>query len=404
MTSEILLILFISTLLLVFLLLLGLRLIRVLGRNYRKRVKEQPVRRDLLFETLHEQTIRERKALAKSKQSTLALEALNDLHRTMMAHLPLNVLVLDRDACIQYANPHFMDLMSLDQVTGQPLADISPILFKAFSQHEESTLNFETTLEIEIGGKTRFLSITLSPLPEDRRLFTLVDKTRLHHLEEQVRYKRELELMGEMAGGVTHEVKNALAVIQGRVQLLSHGDVPEHSAEIMKEIKRLLSFIQAFMKSSKGATPEMAPVEIGPWFQELASYWVGHPLGERVVFESPHSNLVVNGDVDHLSALLRNLILNGLQACENLSDQDPLVCISAEEQNDRIVVVVQDRGPGFSSDIRQKIFVPFVTSKETGSGLGLFHCRKIMMEHGGRLEIIHEPPTRIKCIFPKPES
>lgn len=400
MNATITTILLISLPLLIFLLFLWLRLIRVMSRNIRAGKSEEKPGRNLLIETLHEQAIREKQALELSRESTLALEALNALHRTIMTHLPLNVLVLTRDARIQYANPYFMDLMDLQQVTGQHLSEISEDLYHAYARLKANAINFQDTISLEIKGETRRLNITLNSLPEDRLLFTLVDQTRLFHLEEQVRYKRELELMGEMAGGVTHEVKNALAVIQGRVQLMARGDAPVHSAEIMKEIQRLLRFIQDFMNSSKNESPELVPVPAASWFEEMTTYWDGHPQGLYVVFHQPPPNLSIRGDQAQLNALLRNLILNGLQASEQ-TDANPRVSVLVEDLPDATAIIVEDSGPGFSPDIRKKIFVPFVTSKEEGSGLGLFHCRKIMMEHGGRLEIIHDPPTRIKCLFPK---
>ena len=206
--------------------------------------------------------------------------------------------------------------------------------------------------------------------------------------------------MGEMAGGITHEVKNALATIQGHAQLLEYGDVPEHAARIQAEVDHLLKFVREFMKSSQGGHVDMNEIKLLGWFEELQAYWLEHPLGEQVRFTLPPDGLMIKGDRTLLNTVINNLILNGIEACEGLPIEGPRVFVSHQQSPSRMCLVVEDRGPGFSADIIPKMFVPFVSSKQKGTGLGLFHCRKLMMEHGGELEVVTDTPTRILCHFP----
>ena len=383
-----------------FLVGLGLRLVWLFGKRARKGSRTPTKGRNLLLETLHEQALREREALEKSKEKGAAYENLDLLHRTIMAHLPVGVLVLGPDGRIQFANPGAVALLPRRDVQDQPLQSISKSLYREFSRMKLETSAATRHFSLEVEGRVRRLALSLLVLPENHFLFTLTDKTREHRLEEALRYKRELALMGELAGGITHEVKNALAVMQGHVQMAVHGDVTTHARRIQEEIDHLLNMVRAFMKSSKDNQTEFKKILLRDWLESLAMKWRDHPDGAMIAFQLPKSDWSITGDPVLLEMVLRNLILNGLDACRSENPAKPWVTVAIEHDAERTTIIVEDRGPGFPPQIRQKMFIPFISSKEKGSGLGLFHCRKIMMEHRGELEVPPDQPTRVKCHFP----
>ena len=383
--------------------LFAIRLLWLVSRRMRERSRVEHNPRDLLLETLQEKTLEERQARETSKQTILAYESLDALHRTVMTHMPVGLMVLNNKKQVQFANPRSMELLQVEAVTGQNLSEVSKDLSLEFSKQQTTGFESEKKISLMIGGQPFFLNLGIQPLPDGRYLVTIQDQTRLERLEEQVRYKRDLALMGEMAGGVTHEIKNSLATIQGRVQLLAFGDVPKHSEKIMGEINRLLTFVSEFMKSSRQEEVNPEQFDIAVWLKELAQQWMDDPQGKHVAFEI-EGKALITGDRPKLEMLLRNLILNGLQACESNPQTGDEIWVNVSldtGEKDHIYIVVTDKGPGFPPGSRQKLFVPFVTSKEKGSGLGLFHSRKIMMAHGGDLQIEPDPPTRVKARFPR---
>lgn len=109
--------------------------------------------------------------------------------------------------------------------------------------------------------------------------------------------------------------------------------------------------------------------------------------------------LVIHGEKTLLTTTVNNLILNATQA--GGEDAVPSVHLYAKETQEGSMIIVEDDGPGFPPEVKARMFSPFVTSKKEGTGLGLFQCRKIMMEHQGRLDVDHGPPTRVICHFPK---
>lgn len=386
--------------LLLMLLLLMLRLMRILAVGHREQLKLQKPHNSILLDTLRVETLRGQVAERDSHEAREAYASLLELYQTVMEHLPVGVLVTDRSAHLQFANPSACLMLDLDSPQNECLRDVCPPLFQAFILHAEATHIGPVSFHLGYGVPERSLAISLGTLPQQSFLFTIKDVTRVKHLEERVRTKRDLELMGEMASGITHELKNALATISGHVQMLPYGSTEEHADHIMVEVDNLLRFIQQFMKTSQGEQLHPEPLNLQQWFAELSAYWQSHPLGKTVVFEPVPSEELIFGERSLLVTMLNNLVLNGLQSV-GADQRPPAVHISAEISEQGNTLVVADEGLGFSAEVRARIFVPFVSSKVGGTGLGLFQCRKIMMEHQGRLELDHGKPTRILCHFPK---
>jgi len=308
--------------------------------------------------------------------------------------------VLQSSGSLQYANPHFMALFGLTNIVGQDLAVVSPAVAGAFAKMQDTS--GEIWLRPEIHGRLLSLHLSLNRLPNGLFLLTAVDETRMRKLEERLRYKRDIELMGEMASGIAHEVKNSLAVIQGHVQMLAYDPGGDHGARIMGAVDRLLKFVKEFMRSSRGGEVVRAPIQVSDWLRSLAEHWAQHPNGDKVAILVPEVEMAaIDGDPTLLTVMVNNLVLNGIEACESLAPAKPWVVVSAEEDEDEVILSVRDEGPGFNPEIREKMFIPFVSSKEKGTGLGLFHCRRIMLEHQGNLEVAPDLPTRISCHFPK---
>jgi len=390
-----------AALLTVLLGLLALRLVRLYARRVRHRMSRTVHSRDLLVETLRERTLGEREALLEGRLKDQALEALHALHHAVIDQAPVGLLAIDAEGGIQFANRAAAALMERDELTGAVMAELNPDLAKAVERLRAQDEHGETELALEIGARLRRWSLSLRSLPGGLLLLTVLDKTLERELEERLRAKRDLELMGEMATGIAHEVKNALAAIRGNAQLLDRGDPAERGGRIKEECDRLLRFVRSFMKSSRDEAIHAQPIDLAAWLAEAAARWRDRPNGSRVVFEPAPADLAISGDASLLAGALDNLILNAVQACETRALNGPWARIWVEAGRDRVAVAVEDKGPGFSESARRKLFTPFVTGKEGGAGLGLFHSRKIVLAHGGRLEIQPGPPTRALCWFPR---
>jgi len=381
-----------ATVLTLLMLALGARFAVVILRRRRHRVSTR--KPDLLIDVLEQQTRRERQAEAQRLETARALEALDALHRTVMQHLPLGILVLDSRGTIRFANPWLLNFFGSDDVLEQPLETLSRALADCLT-----TMQTEAELELAVRGSNRVLRVSRTEM-EGQTLVTLRDETRLKKLEEQVRVKRDLELMGELAGGVTHEVKNTLATIRGLIQLLPHSEVSELEPKLLAEVDRLNRFVRRLTASSKAGRPEQEILNAKTWLEHQMTRWCQLDHGDEVALEDVDVSVTIRADSAMLTVVLENLVRNGLDACRETNPASPWVTVSVESDPDAVRIIVSDRGPGFADHVRDRLFVPFVTAKQDGTGLGLFQCRKIMLEHGGSLTVDPEPPTRITCSLP----
>jgi len=374
-------------------LVLGIRFVVLVVRARRRADRAERREPDLLFDALEEQTRREREARAKGDETAQALRALDVLHRTVMRHLPVGVLVLGEEGLVRLANPWLVAAFGAEQVIGRPVASFSPALADCVASIEH-----EAELELILEGRTRHLRVNRSAM-EEGVLVTVVDETRLRRLEERVRAKRDLELMGELAGGVTHEVKNTLATLAGMVQLLSYSEVTDLEPKLLAEIDRLDRFVREFTSTSKAGRPNREQLALGVWLEAQADHWRAWPHGDKVTVGAADATL--EADPVMLAMVLDNLVRNGIEACQGDDPPTPWVEVRVHERPDQLEIRVEDAGPGFAALVRDRLFTPFVTTKSDGTGLGLFQCRKVMLEHGGALEVTHGPPTRVSLVFPR---
>ena len=386
--------------LLVILAILGYRLLRIFMKWQKQSAKPKRPQSDLLMDALKARTLGERQAMADHQASAQALQAMQVLHSRVIEHIPVGIAVIGDMGEIAYANQLSVKWLGTIPPVGG-LLQWSPQLGAFFKGQKIRQILVPQLLQISRNDRQKSFLVSLTRLPDQRWMLTLQDQTRMMRLEEQVRVKRDLALMGEMASGITHEVKNALAVIQGHVQMLKYGDVADHAGKIQSEIDRLLDCVSQLMRSSKGESPILEPIALRDLFQKLQTHWQKHPLENRILWQVPKQDVTFHGDMPQLLVLFNNLILNGLQACDSARPDSHWVRVFANTHPDLISIVIEDEGPGFSDDVMAKLFVPFVSTREKGSGFGLFHCRRLVLQHQGQIEVAQGPPTRVSCKFPK---
>ena len=245
-------------------------------------------------------------------------------------------------------------------------------------------------------GELRQLGVTISPIlgPKNQvtgALCLLSDLTELAALQRQVQVKESLAALGELSAGIAHEFKNSLATISGYAQMIrseSEGDVAENSQRILEQTRSLAHVVTEFLKFAR-------PMDLANEDIEVAS------VIQRVVDEVrdvvPNVEIITSGQFESLSgdeALLRQALLNLIRNAAEATSGQPLagrIAIrgSIERIGERSTqrISVSDNGPGVPAGELSKIFVPFYTTKAQGTGLGLAIVQKIVVQHGGEVEV-----------------
>jgi signal transduction histidine kinase len=217
--------------------------------------------------------------------------------------------------------------------------------------------------------------------------------------QAQLLRSERMASVGQLAAGLAHEVGNPIAAMMGMQDLILSGGMSSDEqvdfiARMRKEterIHRILRDLLDFARPVRGtdaATPGSVEVAV----HETTALLLPQPVARRVELEVdvfpdlPHVTL----RQEQLVQVLLNLLLNAAQACK----EGGKVRVGARQEGANVVLVVQDDGPGVSKELGDRIFEPFVSSKEVGegSGLGLSVCRGLVEAVGGNIRV--ESPER----------
>jgi two-component system, LuxR family, sensor kinase FixL len=227
-------------------------------------------------------------------------------------------------------------------------------------------------------------------ITQGERRFTgiLHDLTARVALETQLREQSALAKLGEMAAVIAHEVKNPLAGIRGVVQVIG-GRLPAGStdARMMKEIVTRIDSLDAMMKDllvfSRPPKPKKTPIEIVALVAVTAELLKRDHDARDIEIEISGSAPAVPVDPDMLKMVIQNLLINGAHAMHGRGR----IRVGIDVVDASCRISISDAGPGIPPEIRDKIFTPFFTTKNRGTGLGLATSKRFIDAHDGRIAI-----------------
>lgn len=207
-------------------------------------------------------------------------------------------------------------------------------------------------------------------------------------LEDQLREQAALVRLGEMAAVIAHEIKNPLAGIRGAVQVI--GDrLPAGSreaavtGEIVTRIDALSGLIQDLLLFARPPRPRPVPVEVSSVLANTLDLLRADPAVSGIEIDVSGTAPPVLVDPELLKIVFQNLLINSAQAMHGRGR----VQISLQTKNGRCDVRVADTGPGIPTDIRDRIFTPFFTTKTRGTGLGLPTAKRLIEAQHGAIQM-----------------
>ncbi|MFZ1457599.1 MAG: sensor histidine kinase, partial [Saprospiraceae bacterium] len=218
----------------------------------------------------------------------------------------------------------------------------------------------------------------------------------LHNIRSELQ-NRELEAWQNLTKVLRHEIMNTVTPIvslsqtmrdiidtdlkdvSGHQQVEGVKDLKNAINTVINRSKGIMNFVNAYREFTNIPLPNVSELHISQVFDELKSLFENQPIDFIL-----DSNFKIHADSDQIGQVLINLLKNAVEATENI--ENAKITIKAYlNQQDKIIEVV-DNGSGIKPDDADKIFVPFFTTKPTGTGIGLSLSRQIIQMHGGRLE------------------
>ncbi|MFH1810923.1 MAG: ATP-binding protein [Pseudomonadota bacterium] len=219
-------------------------------------------------------------------------------------------------------------------------------------------------------------------------------------LVERLRERDRLALLGEMAAGLAHEIRNPLGAIKSTVQYLEPDLARDETRQfydiILSEVNRLERVVSQFLDYARPSSSTFAPFDLNDAIQRTLTLLQGSEIPEAVTVELQLADALprVSGDIDQLRQVILNLVLNAVQAMRGsgrLSVHTEHVASSMSADDGHVVLRVGDSGAGIAPEVRARLFAPFFSTREGGTGLGLAICKRIIESHGGRIGVRSKP-------------
>jgi signal transduction histidine kinase len=337
------------------------------------------------------------------------------LERTLAPSLQSGLLLLDREGRVLALNAMGAELLgTVSPPPGTPLAEVlagQPELRELLAGAvAEGSAPRREECAVRFGGETRTVGLTLHPLRRDDggvrgHLILFADLTEVRKRAEESRVAESLARLGEMAGGIAHELRNSLATLSGYLTLIERRpdeeSVADYLAEIRHEAGHLERVLDDFLSFARPGSTRMGELCLDRLVRRAAA---DPSLGEGTVRVQGDSagEVWLRGDPQLLERAVRNLLHNAVQA-EREAGGVGAVEASVSLGDDGVTLAIEDRGPGLPPEIRERLFHPFATGRRGGVGLGLALTHRIVVLHGGRIRLDDRPGggTRAELFFPR---
>jgi PAS domain S-box-containing protein len=348
-----------------------------------------------------------------------AVDEINILE-TVLDSIDVGILVCDGNNNLVMVNKYAQRLLPLNYVEGVPLA--SAIVDERIAEFFMETLLSRDRvmgreIDVEYNGRNVLLSANVLPLVQNRRitgsLIYIEDITEKRKGETRLRRAENLASLTTLAAGVAHEIKNPLGSISIHLQLLqkvltkmnyTNNKTNKYLNVIKEEVDRLNRIVVDFLFAVRPMKTELREGDINKLISQMMDF---------VTVEMEQSKILCFLELDENvpkimmdERLLKQAMLNLIKNAQAAMPQGGVLTIATNFADNEIRISICDTGMGISVENLAKIFEPYFTTKETGTGLGLTLVYRIVREHQGEIAVDSAPDTgtEFKIILPVPQK
>jgi signal transduction histidine kinase/uncharacterized integral membrane protein len=319
--------------------------------------------------------------------------------------MPLSIMSLDENGIVTGINDFMLELIRRihpDMTKGRILAQPACNFFRedideeAFERLRNNIRTKQRSSE-KIIHKSRIYHIFTAPLlPRMSGLpggvvLIVQDMTEEEKMRTELDNVERLTLVGQMAAGITHEIRNPMAVVRGFLQLMREKSTVEMDSYyqiVMEELDRANSIINDFLSLAQSRISHKEHVLLHDIIEDLSPLlWADANLrGQSLELNLTSALPLLDLNVREIKQLILNLGRNGMEAM----GPKGVLTLETRSIQDRVDLIVRDNGSGISESQREKLFVPFFTTKSQGTGLGLSLCLSIVERHNGTITVDSE--------------
>ncbi|MCC3355946.1 ATP-binding protein [Bacillus sp. REN16] len=337
-------------------------------------------------------------ALDESKEDLkMTLRELADLQRVL--NEATIFAVTNHEDRILYANDHFCHLY---QYTREELVGKKHEIYSShFHPHSFFGEIWETIQAGEVwkgdilnqakDGTKYWLDTIIIPFVDAngeryKHISIQYDITEKRNTEEVLRKTEKLAMVGELAAGIAHEIRNPLTTIRGFVQLLNERGVEaQYIHTILDEIDRINFIVSEFMVFARPHQIYFSNCNLTSMLRDVIKFLEPEAILKNIHFDyhSPAGEIVISGEKNQLKQVFLNLMKNSIEAMPYGGKIDILIEMTPQT----ILISIKDDGVGMDADQVKKLGEPFFTTKQDGNGLGLMVSYKIIQNHKGTITV-----------------
>jgi PAS domain S-box-containing protein len=322
---------------------------------------------------------------SRAEERASSIEIYNE---NIFQSVPSGVVSFDENLRITRMNSAALRILDLqEEVVGRDYAEVFQSPIREMIAERKIRERVETAFT-DSSGRRLWIGLALSPLKDSSdavigQLLVFTDLTELKAFQSQKELRDRLSTLGEMSAGIAHELRNPMGVISGYTTILSKKvDEPLKPAvaAISREIDVMNRIITDFLTFAHPADPVFGSVDLSALVQSCIEMLDNGT--QKVVVKADMSCLpMIRADEVMIRQALTNLLQNAVEAMPEGGE----ISISCTKNGPNLVLSLADTGHGIPESIKERIFLPFYTTKERGTGLGLAIVHKIIVSHGGSI-------------------
>ena len=340
------------------------------------------------------------------KNSLSQLRFLRSLHENILDNIPSGVMVINQDRNIIYANRMAEQILSVP-VNKLLKSSIDDYIKFPFKLEDVTSFARKEMNYTDPTGETKILGYTIHSLKLSQKAWILIflfqDLTEVKRLQKNVEETERMSLIGRIAANIAHNIKNPLGAIHGAAQLIKEEEpllppvLKKAGDIIIRETKKIDAIVQDFLKLSLASLPVSSkdPIRVSSEIEKICHKFYTHSSQSnsyRINIKNELPNHVqIDVNPSDFEVVIWNLLLNAADAMPNGGNIDVKISSSSESLPQYIEIAIRDYGAGIPTEIQEKIFQPFFTTKAKGTGLGLSIVNQIVRKYNGLIYVTSKP-------------
>ncbi len=325
----------------------------------------------------------------------------HDFYSSLIKNSTDAIIAIDKSGKTSIFNPAASELFKWKKESKPQLRDISRLLPDSF--FEKSGKNITSPIETYIHDTDdNSLPVRMSMMDlknindEIGRAAFIQDLREIKSLEKEKLDAERLGAVGETVAGLAHTIKNLLMGLEGGMYMVDSGLRSGNAERIVsgwdvlqRNFNKTTALVKDFLNFAKGRLPELKLVSPAKLINDIVELYYDAAKQQGVELVAKIDDKIPDAwlDPDGIEACLTNLVSNGIDAAMMGEKSEKTVEMKVLDDGSNLIFEVKDNGTGMDSEVIQKVFTTFFTTKgNKGTGLGLLTTNKIVKEHGGKIE------------------